>query len=110
KNIVQDVQDRQALETAGWKVVLDDLHLRLSSRGHSETVTKFYEQAAVHFAFWTVKRQIHRSQITDEHIGQFLSRHLPICRCKIGGVRKLNLVHAGLWHVKVVLDAGGYRP
>jgi integrase/recombinase XerD len=109
ERLVKDLHDLHEIENAGWVAVLDDLHARLCGRGHSETVKNLYEQAAVHFALWITKSRIQRSGVTDGHLDYFVSKHLSECRCKIGGVRELKLVHAGLWHLKVVLDAGGYR-
>jgi hypothetical protein len=108
EHIVQTT-DRQLIEDAGWGAVLNELHMRLSGLGYSETIKMFYEQAAVHFALWTAKRHIHRSKVTDEDIAAFLTPHLSSCRCKIKGVRQRIIVQAALGHVKATLDAGGHR-
>jgi integrase/recombinase XerD len=110
EHLVTDPRERQQIRNAGWQVVFDQLHLRLLRRGHSQVLLKFYEQATVHFALWSAKRHLHRSQITDGHMARFLSRHLPECCCEIRGVRERNIVQAALWHLKAVLDTGGHRP
>ena len=110
EQMITDVEARNGLRRAGWEKVLDQLHLRLTSRGHPVVVIRNYMSAAMHFALWTLGKELQRSQVTDEHIASFLTRHLARCHCKIRRMRQHRLVHAALGHVKVVLDTGKHRP
>src|SRR4030095_10770713 len=65
EHLVRDPRKREQIRNAGWEVVFDQLQLRLSRRGHSRMLSKFYQQATVHFALWSAKRHRHRSEVTE---------------------------------------------
>ena len=49
------------------------------------------------------------SQVNEAHLTNFLSRHLPTCRCPFGGVRQDKTVRAALRHFDAVLSSAGPR-
>ena len=100
---------RQKIETAGFKLSLEALAAQLHSQGYAAATLAFYDQAAVHFAYWIARRHLHPSQVSEAHIRNFLSRHLPTCRCPFGGVRQDKTVRAGLRHFDAVLSSAGPR-
>ena len=85
---IKNLQVRQEIETAGFKPSLEVLAAQLHSQGYAAATLAFYDQAAVHFAYWIARRHLHPSQVSEAHITNFLSRHLPTCRCPFGGVRQ----------------------
>lgn len=93
----------EAIVAAGFKPSLEKLAAKLHSCGYGETTISFYGQAAVHFAYWIVKRHLNPSQINEHHVARFLSRHLPTCRCPFGGVRRQLIVRAALRHFAAIL-------
>ena len=93
---------------AGFKAMVGELVARLYSRGYAETTVSFYEQGAVHFAFWLARQHIDPSRVKEGHIAGFLSRHISKCDCPFGGVRQHQTVRAGLAHFAAVLRDTGY--
>lgn len=103
--IIKNPQVRREVEAAGFKPSLDALAAKLHSQGYAETTVSFYDQAAVHFAYWVARRRVNPSQINEAHLTNFLSHHLPTCRCPFGGVRQDKTVRAGLRHFDAVLSS-----
>jgi site-specific recombinase XerD len=97
------------IEAAGFKPSLEALATKLHSEGYAEATVSFYDQAAVHFAYWVARRHVDPSQIDETHLANFLARHLPTCRCPFGGVRQDKTVRAGLHHFDAVLSSAGDR-
>lgn len=106
---IKNPQVRQEIETAGFKPSVEALAAQLHSQGYAAATLAFYDQAAVHFAYWMARRHLHPSQVSEAHITDFLSRHLPTCRCPMGGVRQDKTVRAGLRHFDAVLSSAGPR-
>jgi len=106
---IKNPQVRQEIETAGFKPSLEALAAQLHSQGYAAATLAFYDQAAVHFAYWIARRHLHPSQVSEAHLTNFLSRHLPTCRCPFGGVRQDKTVRAGLRHFDAVLSSAGPR-
>ena len=102
-------QVRQAIETAGFKPCLEALATKLHSQGYAAATLAFYDQAAVHFAYWVARRHLHPSQVSEAHLTNFLSRHLARCCCPLGGVRQDKTVRAALRHFDAVLSSAGFR-
>jgi len=92
----------------GWRAVVKELVIKLRSRGYADKTVSFYEEAAVHFSFWLARRRISPSQLKENHIADFLSRHIPKCACPVVGVRQHNTVRAGLVHFAAILRDAGY--
>ena len=101
--IDKNPQVGQKIETAGFKPMLEALAAKLHFGGYAETTVSFYEQGAVHFAYWVARRDLEPSQINEGHVVSFLSRHLPRCHCPFGDVRKNHTVRAALRHFEAVL-------
>ena len=106
---IENPQVRHAIETAGFTPCLEALAAKLHSQGYAETTVSYYDQAAIHFAYWLARRRVEPSQVDETHITNFLSRHLPTCRCPFGGVRQDKTVRAGLRHFDAVLSSAGLR-
>jgi integrase/recombinase XerD len=107
--IIKNPRVRREIEAAGFKPSLEALAARLHSQGYAKTTVCFYDQAAVHFAYWAAQRGVDASQINEAHLANFLSHHLPTCRCPFGGVRQDKTVRAGLRHLDAVLSSAGRR-
>jgi integrase/recombinase XerD len=103
---IKNPQVRQEIERAGLKPVLETLVSQLHSQGYADATVAFYDQAAVHFAFWMAKRHLHPLQINEAHVANFLSHHLAKCRCPFGGVRQGRTVGAGVRHFRAALRDG----
>ena len=108
-NTIKGCQTRQQIYV-GFTAMVKDLVANLHSHGYADTTVSFYEQAAVHFSFWLTRRNISPSQLKENHLDGFLSRHLPRCHCPFGGVRQHNTVRAGLGHFAEILKGAGYMP
>ena len=106
---ITNPQVRQEIETAGFKPGLEALAAKLHSQGCAAATLAFYDQAAVHFAYWIARRHLHPSQVSEAHLTNFLSRHLARCRCPFGGVRQDKTVRAALRHFDAVLRSAGPR-
>src|SRR5437879_705459 len=106
QHVIRNPQVGQEIDAAGFKPVLGQLAAKLHCGGYAKTTVRFYEQGAVHFAYWVAKRHVGRSQVNDSHITSFLARHLPRCHCPFGGVRQQHTVQAALRHFEAVLKAG----
>lgn len=104
---IKNLSVRQEIEAAGFMPVLEALAAKLHSQGYAAATLAFYDQAAVHFAYWMARRHFHPSQVSEAHLTNFLSRHLARCRCPFGGVRQDKTVHAALRHFDVVLSSAG---
>ena len=78
-------------------------------RGYARAAVSFYEQGAIHFAFWATKQHLDATQISDGHVANFLSRHLPRCHCPLAGVRKHQTVRAAVVHFEAALRSAGTR-
>jgi site-specific recombinase XerD len=100
---IENPQVRQEIEGAGLKPVLETLVSRLHSQGYADATVAFYDQAAVHFAYWIARQHLHTSQVNEAHVANFLSRHLARCRCPFGGVRQGHIVGAGVRHFSAAL-------
>ena len=81
-----------------------DLH----HRGHSRNSIHFYVQAVEHFGRWLQRRRIAVPAIRKHHAHQFLSRHLPHCRCPIPAVRTLKTCRAALGRLMDTLHRHGF--
>ncbi len=107
---VKAERDRQRIEEAGLKEVLDQLHVRMTAGGYNYLVVHRYEKTAVHFALWACGERLQASQLTDAVLDKFLARHLPNCRCELVSVRARGNVQAVLGHIRSILDSNQYRP
>jgi integrase/recombinase XerD len=103
---IKSPQVRQEIERAGLKPVLETLVSQLHSQGYADATVAFYDQAAVHFAFWMAKRHLHPLQVNEADVANFLSHHLAKCRCPFGGVRQGRTVGAGVRHFRAALRDG----
>ncbi|MFQ5601458.1 MAG: tyrosine-type recombinase/integrase [Candidatus Krumholzibacteriia bacterium] len=110
EDVIRNVRVRGKIEGSGFLPILQEFEAYLRLRGYASTTVSFYEQGAVHFALWIVRKKLGPSEITDDLIAAFLSRHLLRCRCPLPGVRQRQTVRAALRHFEIVLDAGCYRP
>ena len=45
EHLITNPREREQIRNAGWQVVFDQLQLRLLRRGHSQILSKFYQQA-----------------------------------------------------------------
>lgn len=108
-NTINGCPVRQQIHV-GFTAMVESLVANLHSVGYADTTVSFYEQAAVHFSFWLTKRSISPSQLKENHLDGFLSRHLPRCHCPFGGVRQHKTVRAGLGHFAEILRSAGYMP
>jgi len=95
---------------AGFQSIVEGMVAKLICDGYAETTVSFYRQAAVHFAFWLSRRRIGPSQIKESHISGFLSQHISVCDCPLGGVRQHQTVRAAINHFVAVLKDAGYLP
>jgi hypothetical protein len=93
---IKNLRVRQEIEAVGFKPGREALAGQLHSQGYAETTAAFYDQAAVHFAYWISRQHVHPMQINEAHVTNFLSRHLTRCRCPFGGVRQGRTVGAGV--------------
>lgn len=93
----------QRIDAAQFKPFLETLAAKLHSHGYGRPTISFYGQAAVHFAYWLLRRHVDPSRINGDHVAGFLSRHLPRCHCPFGGVRRYHIVRAGLRHFEAIL-------
>jgi len=91
-----------------FQVTLEELVAKLHSCGYADQTISFYEQAAFHFSFWLTKRGVSLSRVKEDHLADFLSRHLLRCQCPLGGVRQKNTVQAALGHFTAILKEAGY--
>ena len=91
-----------------FQVTLEELVAKLHSCGYADQTISFYEQAAFHFSFWLTKRGVSLSRVKEDHLADFLSRHLLHCQCPLGGVRQKNTVQAALGHFAATLREAGY--
>jgi integrase/recombinase XerD len=62
------------------------------------------------FLAWLERQHVDRSAITQQHVARFLSRHLPRCRCSLGGTRYLHSVRAALRRLDTVIHRSCRRP
>ncbi len=62
-------------------IILRDFATHLDERGHTLHTTQSYVQIAEHFSQWIRKQRIRASDIDEETLERFLSKHLPHCRC-----------------------------
>ena len=108
ENIIKDPRVRREIEAAKLKPILEALEAKLRSEGYSEATVSFYDQAAVHFAYWAARRHVDPLQINEAHFANFLSRHLSTCRCPFGGVRQEHIVRAALRHFEAALRSGDH--
>ena len=108
--IIKSPRVRRVIEATGFKPSLEALAAKLLSQGYAQMTVSFYDQAAVHFAYWVGVRHVDPSQINEAHLANFLSRHLPTCRCPFGGVRQDHIVRAGLRHFEAALRSGDHMP
>ena len=91
-------------------IILDTFVGDLHRRGHSRNSIQFYVQAAEHFGLWLQRRRIAVNAIRKDHVRQFLSRHLPHCRCPIPAVRTLKTCRAALGRLMDTLHGHGFIP
>jgi len=93
---------------AGFQSIVEGMVAKLICDGYAEPTVSFYEQGAVHFAFWLARQHIDPSRVKEGHITGFLLRHISKCDCPFGGVRQHQTVRAGLAHFAAVLSDAGY--
>ncbi len=92
------------LAASHLSLILDTFVSDLHRRGHSRNTIHFYLQAVEHFGRWLQGRRITVKAIRKDHARQFLSQHLPRCRCPIPAVRPLATCRAAIgrlmdtWH------------
>lgn len=108
EHFIKNQRVGQQIEAAQYKPFLETLAAKLRSCGYGRPTISFYGQAAVHFAYWIVRRHVDPSQVNGDHVASFLSRHLPRCHCPFGGVRRYHIVRAGLGHFEAVLRSNGH--
>ena len=56
--------------------MVEELVAKLHSCGYADPTISFYEQGAVHFSFWLTQQNVDLSQVKQDHMADFLSRHL----------------------------------
>jgi len=107
EQIIKDRRAAEKMDAAGFRPVLEAFGTELRSRGYAQTTVFLYEQGAIHFAFWSAKKQADPSRINEGHVAKFLS-HLPRCRCPLAGVRQHQTVRAAVVHFEAALRSAGY--
>lgn len=110
KDILRDPRVQERIRTSGFLQILQELEAYLRLRGYASTTVSPYRRGVAHFALWAMRKKLGPSEVTDDLIAVFLSRHIRRCRCPLPGIRQFPLVRAALCHFKTVLDAGGHRP
>lgn len=77
-----------------FRRLVQKLEAHLRTDGYAQGTVVLYRKAAVHFLAWVERQHVDRSAITQQHVARFLSRHLPRCRCPLGGTRYFHSVRA----------------
>lgn len=80
----------------------------LNAQGYARNTRRLYLNCLAHFAHWSKRQQISLPLI-KQHISQFVSQHLPQCRCKPPVQRQLHTMQAALNHLPVVLAEAGVQ-
>ena len=79
---------------------------RLAEHGYARRTARQYLHCLAHFAHWASRRRLDLRAV-DDHVADFVGRHLPRCRCAPPVQRHRHQVRAALRHlVAVVRDCG----
>jgi site-specific recombinase XerD len=68
----------------------------LFDQGYRKSTILPYRAAVAHFAHWMTVRKIRVSELNEDVIGRFLTRHLPVCHCGALRQRWPHTVRAAL--------------
>jgi integrase len=82
----------------------------LQQQQYRPAVIRIYLRGVAHFARWVTKRRVPRRSIDESLTHQFLTKHLPACRCPYPCLRTFIAVRAALVHLLHVLRTEGYIP
>lgn len=74
---------RRRMAAGHFGIILERFALDLQARGYALSTLQCYVQVAEHFSRWLGHHQIRVSEIDEQVIQRFVSRHLPHCRCRI---------------------------
>jgi Phage integrase, N-terminal SAM-like domain len=110
KNYFKRAFARRRMATSHLRIIFDTFVSDLHRRGHSRNSIQFYVQAAEHFGRWLQRRRVAVSAIQEGHVNQFLSRHLPHCRCPMPAARTLKTCRAALSRLMDTLHGHGFIP
>ena len=81
---------------------------RLSEQRYSPRTARQYLNCLAHFAQWSSRRRFDVRAL-DQHITDFVDRHLPGCHCAAPAQRSRHQVCAALEYLKVVVRASGVQ-
>lgn len=87
---------RRRLEASLLAGLIVDYVEYLTRRGHTLRVIKAYVAAVEHFGFWMGGAGRPAAAINSDTVTEFLTRHLPRCRCSAPRPRGLIGVRAAL--------------
>ena len=79
---------------------------RLAEHGYARRTARQYLNCLAHFAHWARRRRLDLRAI-DEHVADFVGRHLPDCTCAAPVQRSHHQVRAALRHLATVIRAAG---
>jgi integrase/recombinase XerD len=80
----------------------------LQQQQYRSAVIRIYLRGVAHFARWVTKRRVPLRSIDESLTRQFLTEHLPACRCPYPCLRTFIAVRAALVHLLHVLRTEGY--
>lgn len=83
---------------------VSDLH----QRGHAHNTIQSYVQAVEHFGRWLRRRGVAIKAVQTDHACQFLSQHLPRCRCPIPAARTVWTCRAAIGRLMDTLHRHGF--
>lgn len=81
---------------------------RLSEQRYSPHTARQYLNCLAHFAHWSRRRRFDLRAL-DQHITNFLDRHLSGCHCAAPAQRTRHQVRAALDYLRTVVRASGVR-
>ena len=80
----------------------------LQRQQYRPAVIRIYLRGVEHFARWVTRRRVPLRSIDESLTHQFLTEHLPACRCPGRCLRTFIAVRAALVHLLHVLRIEGY--
>jgi len=94
---------RSRMAANGLGIILFEYSDRLQGLGYSRDTIHQYTQAVEHFGFWRSQAFSRSRNVTASEVAEFLTSHLPICRCPPPASKTFRTCRAALHHLMLMV-------